>query len=637
VLAFDRSDDVSFDGEVTGSGKLLQMGAGTLTLTGGTAIGSTEVAAGTLALDAPLTSVFTVDAGGTLRGSTSTILTGDTITDNGVLVYDQASDGAFAGSIQGAGELAKEGSALLTLNGVSSVGSTVIDAGELRIGDAGSPGATLTSPTVQVNSGATLSGHGTIVGSVTNDGTVAPGGTIGVLTVNGDYTQTSNGTLSIEMNPNANSELVVTGTANLAGKAVLVAAQGNYRKGASYTFLKAGTINGQFASVTNTAGLDLGGPELLTGTAVIETGVFTNSLATANEGAIGLALVNVPLGASSDFDTIANAVLALPNDQQAKALDQLGGEIDADLPVMARDSARTFLGGIGDQLESQGATPNGANDPWGKAYGNFGKVSGDANAHGYDDTSGGLMIGASHEVGPNALVGAAVGYEHTSVDLKDLPQSGEMNVWSGALYGEARSGPLFFDAVGSLAYVSNSTKRHIDIAGVSREANGSFGGYTGGIMGKIGERVPVGMGLVLEPSVSLLYTHVHQDGFTEADGSGANLTVDSKSQDAVQSVLQAKLTKSFVVASGGVMRASVRGGWAHDFQSTYTDITQTFAVQGGEPFTLAGAYPGRNAGLFGVSLTYDASKRLSFFGRYDGSYGDRETNHAIAAGFSFTW
>ncbi len=189
---------------------------------------------------------------------------------------------------------------------------------------------------------------------------------------------------------------------------------------------------------------------------------------------------------------------------------------------------------------------------------------------------------------------------------------------------------------GSLGYDSNTTTRNVDFAGISRQAKGSFGGYTGAVMGTIGQRVPYGAGMVFEPSASLVYTHVHQNGFTENDGSGVDLTVGAHSQDALESILQAKVTKTIATTSGGVIRLSIKGGWAHEFDATRNVLDEAFAA-GSSPFALAGAETGRNAGLFGASLSYDLSKRVSFFGRYDGAYGDLATNHAVSVGFNMTW
>ena len=67
----------------------------------------------------------------------------------------------------------------------------------------------------------TCSGTGTISGSLNNGGTVAPGNSPGILTVDGDYTQGGSGTLAIEIGGTVPGEeydrLVVNGIATLDG------------------------------------------------------------------------------------------------------------------------------------------------------------------------------------------------------------------------------------------------------------------------------------------------------------------------------------------------------------------------------------------------------------------------------------
>jgi hypothetical protein len=100
------------------------------------------------------------------------------------------------------------------------------------VGDAADPSAELGGD-VTVANGCKLRGHGTIDGDVTNDGVVFPGGSIGILTVNGNFTQNSDGTLNIEVTlstvPGTGfDQLQVTGSASLAGTlAVQVDTPGN--------------------------------------------------------------------------------------------------------------------------------------------------------------------------------------------------------------------------------------------------------------------------------------------------------------------------------------------------------------------------------------------------------------------------
>ncbi len=490
-----------------------------------------------------------------------------------------------------------------------------------------------------VNAGATLSGHGAIVGSVINNGgAISPGGSIGTLTVHGNLTMTSGSMLSIEVTPTTNSTLAVTGTANLAGSVLLAPDPGIYRKGATYAYLTAGSVTGSFSSVTASGGLQLTGPNLLTGTAILLNGSFTNAAATANQTAVGTALVGVPVGAG-DFDTIANALVGLPTAaEQNAALDQLGGEIYADFLTVGRDTTRSMFGGISDQLSADGEAQAGSSghDVWGRTYGRFGTVKGDGDAHKVSDTSVSVIMGATGDWGPAASAGVALGYGHTDLHLQGLAQQGDFDTVAAVLYGERRAGAFFLDAAASLAYDHGASTRVILFPGVARTAAGSFSGYAVGAFATAGARLGAGAGVLLEPSATLTYSHVRQDGFTEAGGVGADLSGEDKSQNALESIAQLKVSKSATLANGSRLRADIRAAWTHEWNSTATDVTQAFAAPGSDTFPLAGADPGKNAGVFGVGLAYDASDHLALFGRYDATVG-RERRDAIAAGFKLKW
>ncbi|CAM1000321.1 Autotransporter-associated beta strand repeat-containing protein [Rhodanobacter sp. Root179] len=167
TLVFDRSDAVGFAGVISGSGALVKDGAGALTLTG-----ANSYAGGT-----------TIRAG-TLRGDTVS-LQGD-IVDHGVLVFDQATDGSYAGQLSGSGSLHKLGGGSLLLGGANSYsGGTVIEAGTLQVGDGGTSGS--------LGSGA-VTNNGTLVfdrsdavafaGAISGSGALVKDGA-GVLTLTG--------------------------------------------------------------------------------------------------------------------------------------------------------------------------------------------------------------------------------------------------------------------------------------------------------------------------------------------------------------------------------------------------------------------------------------------------------------------
>jgi autotransporter-associated beta strand protein len=129
VLDFDPSkaptisDTIADEKGASGAGgswALRKDGAGTTILTGANAYsGGTTVEAGVL------------------QGNTTSLI--GTIVNNAKIVFDQSTDGIYAGQISGSGEVAKTGAGTLTLGAANSwSGRTIIDEGALLLGKTGS-------------------------------------------------------------------------------------------------------------------------------------------------------------------------------------------------------------------------------------------------------------------------------------------------------------------------------------------------------------------------------------------------------------------------------------------------------------------------------------------------------------------
>jgi hypothetical protein len=119
------------------------------------------------------------------------------------------------------------------------------------------PTATITAGTLQLDSGSRLTGSGTITANVINDATVSPGTatSTGLLTVSGDYTQTSTGALNIKLGGLAAGtefdQFAVAGAAALDGT-LNVTLFGGFTPvdGNTFQFLPFASSSGDFASKT---------------------------------------------------------------------------------------------------------------------------------------------------------------------------------------------------------------------------------------------------------------------------------------------------------------------------------------------------------------------------------------------------
>ncbi len=179
ILAFDRSNVLTFGGVISGTGSVQQNGTGTTVLVrDNTYSGGTTINAGTLQLG---------------NGGTTGSIAGD-VTNNGILAFDRSNVLTFDGVISGTGSVQQNGTGTTVLvRDNTYTGATTVNAGSLIV-----DGSIASAQTV-VNAGALLGGHGSIGGGLVNSGIVSPGDSPGTLTVSGNYTQNAAGTLRIEI------------------------------------------------------------------------------------------------------------------------------------------------------------------------------------------------------------------------------------------------------------------------------------------------------------------------------------------------------------------------------------------------------------------------------------------------------
>ena len=243
-----------------------EIGPGTLTLAGtNTYTGATRVSGGTLTAGSAggfaSGSAFTVNATLDLNGFNESIgsLTGSgTVTNSGVSAPATLTDGAdgtstiFVGAIQdgtSSTALTKVGPGTLTLAGLNTyTGGTDISAGTLSVND-----SIASSSRVTVDAGGTLDGTGTVAATTINDGgTLAPGDSIGTLTVSGNLVLDSGATYSVQVSSSAASETIVTGSASIAGTFTADTISGSYSGMHTYTVLHStGLLSGTFSSLTH--------------------------------------------------------------------------------------------------------------------------------------------------------------------------------------------------------------------------------------------------------------------------------------------------------------------------------------------------------------------------------------------------
>ncbi len=572
-------------------------------------------------IDSGATDVTSNQTTGGISGTGGSINIADaTLTNN------QTGASTFAGVFAGSGVFTQAGSGTLILNGNSSgfAGTTTVS-GSLEVGDAAHPGASL-GGTVNVNQGGTLGGHGTVSGSVTNAGVTAPGGSIGTLTVAGNYSFASGASLQQEVAANGAADLLkVGGAVSIAGNTTLqvLAADpvSSYARVTNYTVVTgAGGISGSFTNVTSMAGLTsivsyAPGAVNLT---VVRNDISLATLATTvNQAGVGAAISADPGSA------LFAAVAPLGNAQMPSVLASLSGEIHASVRSAAIEDGRILRQSVLDELT---ADPQSATAVWGSLFASSGHIDSDRNAASVNHTNGGGIVGIDTMLGGGLRAGVAGAYSSHSVSVVDRASHASGTSGHVLAYAGWSDAALHLRAGVDFGWGGDDILRNV---GQLAETNASHQNLsTAQIFGEAGYSFQTGLG-TLEPYAQIAWLEARSGSFAETGGALSSLRGGAASNAVAYGGfgLRARF-RAFDLGDGMNLTPHLELGLQHAFNTFLP--SQTLLVGAGSFLASGVPLPGDAATVgAGIDLALSPAARLSI--GYDGTLASQAQNHAVRA------
>ncbi|WP_198670318.1 autotransporter domain-containing protein [Dyella sp. C9] len=637
----------TINASIAGGAELIKDDVGTLVLSGvNTYTGGTRIQDGILEVSADdnlgASTGAVVLAGGTLENSASfssarTVnvdTSGEITTDNGTTL-------TLSGPLGGSGTLVKSGGGTLDITGNGGfTGPAQVTAGVLSV-DGSIPGAA-----VSLANGTALIGNGTVGATTLQTGaTIAPGHSIGTLTVQGSYQQAAGAVYQVQLDPtSANADLIqVKGAATLQpGAALQVSRISNnpYTLGTRYTVLDAsGGLSGTF-----TLGGDLAVSPFATlqdiydadhaYLQVNQTRSLGDAACTRNPHAAALGLQSTQGGNAA----LSAIVMDSTSDAGAcSALGQLSGEAYASLRGIYLDDSRFLREAVSYRLRDDGSAAgpgaSGGNDSstanglWAHAFGSWG----DYDAH--DDTAtldrdiGGVFVGGDREFGSLWRVGVVGGYSHTTFDAGSLNSSGSSDDYHLGLYTGNDSGPFRFN--GGLAYTWHdvSMTRHPAFAGYAATLSSDFHAGTAQAWGEIAYDMP-GRDVDLQPFFNAAYVRLRVNGFQETGDAATALSGQGDHSANTFSTLGARLVAPLNWGSSSI-ELRVSAGWRHVYGQL--SPSQLLAFAGGEPFGVVGAALDRDALAVDVGLGGRLGDGLDGGLSYSGVLGSHTSDNGVKA------
>ncbi|MCE9648444.1 MAG: autotransporter outer membrane beta-barrel domain-containing protein [Parvibaculum sp.] len=270
-------------------------------------------------------------------------------------------------------------------------------------------------------------------------------------------------------------------------------------------------------------------------------------------------------------------------------------------------------------MGASGTTLSGDWSTWARVFGDWADLDRSSVAAGFTSTTGGVVLGGDYSFSPNFLAGLAVGYQSSDMDFRGTGE-GDISSWSATAYGDYRIGALYIDALAGYAVQSYDMDRYLTVLGTSYVANSDYDGSS--IIGSVetGYEVAVGEGAKLTPFAGINFTHTRTDAVTETGAGIWNLAYDDRDETGVDSVLGARLSKSFVTAGGTKLTPTVELGWKHAFGDTSPIANAALAGTPGSNFQIFGSTASRDTAIVGAALSVQMTDTIDAYVQYNGQY-----------------
>ncbi len=611
-------------GNIAGSGGLT-VAAGSQTLAGSdTYTGPTTIASGaSLILSGSAAAAPTqVLADGRLdvsgAGSAGTVAlaglsgSGQVALGSNDLVLTQGA-GDFSGQIGGTGGLTLEGGQQ-ELSGVQTyTGATTVQAGALTLG----PGSRLASGLVVRPGGVLLSqGAAAVAGGLDNSGELQLGSpqAMGTLQVGGSFSQGASGTTTAWVAPGANSTLYVAGPQlKLGGKLVIDLLPGHYLR-RTYVLMQApagSTLVGGFSSLQVVSPQALQAyalqyvldPQVLFTVAAAHP--FSSLALTPNQLQVAHVLDSVVLTASGALYTRMNALIG--QGSVSSGLQALDGELYSDTPEWLLQGTRQEWGQLFDRIglgDLSHAAPR--DRAFGFIDGSRGRLLGDANANGVQDSTTAITLGRALQRGAWNF-GAAVGTLSMGATRQQVGDGMTGSLYRVGVFGGRRVHGLRLGGV--LGY----TQGEVDYASARRDVR------IWSLESRVADDVQLRAGNLLTPLLSMDVQYLSLGSATESDPVlGLHVAAQSMTDASSLAALRAVHPWGWRRMTGDL---SASLGMRHWWERPETISSLHFNAIPSLGFTNWGVVPPRNALEAALGLHAQLRRNLNVQVAYQGDLG----------------
>lgn len=227
---------------------------------------------------------------------------------------------------------------------------------------------------------------------------------------------------------------------------------------------------------------------------------------------------------------------------------------------------------------------------WLRAFGYFGDQSADGAFVGYSSKIYGAMVGFDMPIDDGTRAGIGVGYARNTIDGKVFTADTDFNTYQVTAYAAHEEGPMYVEGDVSFGFDQYTGSRQIIFTGLDRTADASYNGKD------ITAFVAAGYhffsdGFTITPLVSLQFTNLGMNGYTETGAGDIDLQVNSQNYNFLQSGLGVKFARPFDMGDATDLLPEMHFKWLYEIINPTFQNTAALDVAGSPSFTTPGFSP----------------------------------------------
>ncbi|MDX4048306.1 autotransporter domain-containing protein [Aliarcobacter skirrowii] len=269
---------------------------------------------------------------------------------------------------------------------------------------------------------------------------------------------------------------------------------------------------------------------------------------------------------------------------------------------------------------------------WVKPYGSLGAQKNKDGVNGFDINTYGIGLGFDAEIKENQQIGLGLFYTKADVNVNNVSQNSDINVYSLVLYGNSSIIDDKTNLLYQIAYSLQDTSSQRDIDFLNTSAKADYKSHIATLDLRLLRDMQINSDTLLQPFVSTLYRHFKSPSYNEQGAGSLNLNVNSFSSSEL--IFGVGTLVHYKINDNSKIFSNVNIGY--DLKDDNNIVSSSYQGASGLSFETQGIDNGRWS--YDLGLGYENSitelSNINFSYNFQGQ-GTSYTNHIFSAKYNY--